>query len=85
MNGKADIWQQLSVDYLVFFFFSCMFNTSLVHIRSSFFDVCFIIFVWSCLFWIKMRKIAKNGLIKNRSKIRLKVYKKLVVFMKNWL
>ena len=32
---------------------------------------------------IQIRKIAKSVLIKNRSEMRLKFYKKLVTFMKN--
>ena len=54
-----------------------MFNTSLGHIRFSCLDVCFILFAWSCLFWIQIRKIAENVAIKSRTEIRLKVYKKL--------
>ena len=66
-----------------FLLFSCMFNTSLDHIRFSLLDICFIIFGRSCLFRIQIRKIAKSLLIKNRSESPLKVYKKLVILMKN--
>ena len=68
---------------LSFLLFSCMFNTSLGHIRFSCLDVCFIIFGWSYLLRVQIRKIAKNLLIKYRPEIRLKFYKKLVTFMKN--
>ena len=68
---------------LSFLLFRCMFNTSLGHIRFSCLDVCFIIFGWSYLLWIQIRKIAKNLLIKNRSEIRQKFYTKLGTFMKN--
>ena len=66
-----------------FLLFSCIFDISLGHFRFSCLDVCFIIFGGSCFFWIEIRKIAKNVLIKNRSETQLKVYKKLVTFMKN--
>ena len=68
---------------LSFLLFSRMFNTSLDHIRFSCLDVCFIIFDWSQLLWMQNPKIAKNLLIKNRSDIGLKFYKKMVTFMKN--
>ena len=65
--------------------FNCTFSTSLGHTRFSCLDVCLILFTWRCLFWIQICKIAENVVIKSRTEIRLKVYKKLVIFMKNWL
>ena len=62
-NRRSYIWQQLSAVYFVFFY---MFDISLDHICFSCLDVSFIIFGWSCFFWIQIRKIAKNVLIKNR-------------------
>ena len=60
--------------------FSYMFNMSWGHIRFSCLDVCFIIFGWSCLFWIQILEITINVLIKNRSISGWIFLKKLINF-----
>ena len=66
-----------------FLLFSCMFNTSLGNIRFSCLDVCFIIFGRSCLLSTQICKNSKSVLMKNRSESWLKVYKKMLIFMKS--